>query len=154
VAADDLMGLALGQQFDLITAAAVNGMFATENLPSLGGGLAFEVLYEPTRVTLQVINLAALPGDYNQDGTVNAADYTVWRNNLGSPTALPNDDSPGVGPDDYSRWKTLFGESSGSGAGTTGSANFAVPEPTAAVMLVFGLPLLLRRLNRVQKRGS
>ena len=51
-----------------------------------------------------------LPGDYNQDHVVNAADYTVWRNNLGSGTSLPNDSSAGVGPDDYDRWKTNFGQ--------------------------------------------
>ena len=72
-----------------------------------------------------------LPGDYNQDGTVDAADYTVWRNNLGSSTALPNDDTLGVGPDDYDRWKTHFGESSGSGA----AVNSPVPEPHSDVLV-------------------
>ena len=55
-------------------------------------------------------------GDYNRDGIVNAADYTVWRNNLGSGTALPNDDTAGVGPDDYVRWKTNFGQTAGAGS--------------------------------------
>jgi len=83
-----------------------------------------------------------LPGDYNQNGVVDAADYTVWRDNLGGLTALPNDDTPGVGPDDYTRWKNNFGQSSGtgSGAGATGStaANASVPEP-ATVGLLLGL---------------
>ena len=39
----------------------------------------------------------ALPGDYNGDGIVDAADYTRWRNNLGSTTTLLNDDTSGVG---------------------------------------------------------
>src|SRR5262245_31244587 len=30
-------------------------------------------------------------GDYNNDGTVNTADYVVWRNNLGQSVTLPND---------------------------------------------------------------
>ncbi len=51
-----------------------------------------------------------LLGDYNENGVVDAADYTVWCDKLGSPDALPNDDTAGVGPDDYDRWITHFGE--------------------------------------------
>jgi T5SS/PEP-CTERM-associated repeat protein len=100
--------------------------------------------FDPDQIVLNEFELAPLPGDYNQDGRVNAADYTVWRNNLGSPTALPNDDSPGVGPDDYDRWKTHFGQTLGSGSGATGSASAAVaevPEPAAALLLAMGLVL-------------
>jgi hypothetical protein len=54
----------------------------------------------------------ALPGDYNNDLTVNAADYTVWRNNLNSSLVLPNDETPGfVDEGDYDVWKSHFGES-------------------------------------------
>ena len=53
-------------------------------------------------------------GDYNNNGTVDAADYTVWRNNLGGPgTALANrDPNNGTGPvaaADYNSWKANFG---------------------------------------------
>jgi hypothetical protein len=81
----------------------------------------------------QLYATAALAaGDYNLNGTVDAADYVVWRKTLGSSTSLPADDSPGVGPDDYTRWRAQFAETGGSGAGTvlTGAA---VPEPTALV---------------------
>ena len=46
---------------------------------------------------------AGLLGDYNNDGTVNAADYPVWRDNLGLAIALPNEDAtPGsVTLEDY-----------------------------------------------------
>ena len=33
----------------------------------------------------------ALLGDYNHNGIVDAADYVVWRKNVGTSTALPND---------------------------------------------------------------
>ena len=59
-----------------------------------------------------------LAGDYNVNGVVDAADYVLWRNNLGSGTSLPNDDSPGVGPDDYYSLRTQFGKTAGSGSGT------------------------------------
>jgi len=86
-----------------------------------------------------VVPLVPLPGDYNLNGTVDAADYTVWRDNLGSLTALPNDDTAGVDQDDYTRWKTHFGDSSGSGA----LANSAVPEPAAWWLATVALPMAI-----------
>ncbi|QDU55509.1 rhamnogalacturonan lyase family protein [Aeoliella mucimassa] len=52
-----------------------------------------------------------LPGDYNQDGAVSLADYTVWRDWLGSTTNLAADgDHNGVIDDaDYQIWKQNFG---------------------------------------------
>jgi Dockerin type I domain/PEP-CTERM motif len=57
-----------------------------------------------------------LYGDYNNDGTVNAADYTVWRDHLGQPGAtLQNRDpatdaaNPTVVQADYNIWRTGFG---------------------------------------------
>ena len=51
-----------------------------------------------------------LPGDYNNDGTVDAADYTVWRDNLGSTQFLPNDITPDVvDQSDYDVWFANFG---------------------------------------------
>ncbi len=63
-----------------------------------------------------------VPGDYNNDGTVNAADYVLWRN--GGP--LQNEvDNPGtVDAADYTAWRTRFGNTAGSGAGGS-----TVPEP-------------------------
>ena len=59
-------------------------------------------------------NLPALLGDYNQNGTVDAADYTVWRDSLGQ-TGLPmfsGADGSGngsIGAEDYGVWKSQFG---------------------------------------------
>lgn len=53
-----------------------------------------------------------VPGDYNNDGTVNAADYIVWRKNSGTTNVLPNDGHGGtIGVDQYTVWQTHFGES-------------------------------------------
>ena len=78
---------ALGAEFMILSAASVSGPFATKDFSAapLGSGLAWDVLYSPTSVTLKVV--AGIPGDYNQNGTVDAADYVVWRNNLGAPRA-------------------------------------------------------------------
>ena len=60
-----------------------------------------------------------LPGDYNFNGTVDAADYSVWRDTLGSTTDLRADGSGNglVDEDDYTVWKTNFGHTLGSGSG-------------------------------------
>ena len=56
--------------------------------------------------------VAPLPGDYNANNVVDAADYTVWRDRLGTSVVLSNDTTPGsVGPEDYTEWKQHFGMS-------------------------------------------
>jgi hypothetical protein len=65
-------------------------------------------------------------GDYNGDHTVNAADYTVWRNNLGLSVTLPGDTTPGtVTPADFAIWKANYGNVAGAAAQET-----SVPEPS------------------------
>jgi uncharacterized protein YkwD len=94
------------------------------------------------KVDYLALELASLPGDYNNDGIVNTADYTVWRDHLGSATALANDDTAGVDQDDYTRWMNNFGNTLAGGAATS-----AVPEPSTALLLLTALlaPLLIRR---------
>jgi hypothetical protein len=77
-----------------------------------------------------------LIGDYNNDMVVNAADYTVWRDNLGADgsTLGSNRDSDNMGAvssHDYDSWKAHFGEIPGGGA-----AAVAVPEPAGLTLLV------------------
>jgi hypothetical protein len=89
----------------------------------------------------QLPGSGVLAGDYNNDGMVNLADYTVWRDNLGSSVALPNDEIGGtIGTDQYNQWKANFGES------TPILSTATVPEPSAALLLALGgLLLLVRR---------
>jgi hypothetical protein len=80
---------------------------------------------------------APLLADYNGDGAVDAADYVVWRANVGAAT-LNNRDSNGMGPvgqADYDFWRMHFGETAGSGA--SASVNASVPEPVTLVLLMF-----------------
>jgi len=75
-----------------------------------------------------------VPGDYNNNGTVDAADYTLWQDTLGQ-NVTAGTGADGV-PDgiisglDYTFWKTRFGNTSG-----TGSTS-AVPEPASLVLLL------------------
>jgi hypothetical protein len=82
-----------------------------------------------------------IPGDYNQDGTVNAADYTVWRDTLGKSVALGTGaDGDGDGmitAADYAVWKQHFGDSASGSAAAT-----AVPEPAGLSMALIALAFL------------
>jgi len=77
---------------------------------------------------------AVLPGDYNDDGRVDSADYTIWRNTLGSQSdlAADGDGSGAVDAADYELWKSHFGQTLGDGAGAAG----AVPEPRAMLLAI------------------
>jgi PEP-CTERM motif len=88
--------------------------------------------------------IAATVGDYNDDGKVDAADYTVWRDNLGkSAAALANRDPNVTGlvkAGDYTAWKTHYGQGGGGGgASIIGYAPAAVPEPGTLVLALLGM---------------
>jgi T5SS/PEP-CTERM-associated repeat protein len=141
-----------GQSFTILTADDIDGMFTTETLPSVPGRI-FDVIYNPNSVVLTV--LSALPGDYNGNGTVDAADYTVWRDNLGG-SSLPNEGaSLGTVDDfDYDFWKLHFGETAGSGSAGVSPSQAAVPEPATLSLMLGGLiaALLMRGVRRTGSR--
>lgn len=87
----------------------------------------------PTSLVLTYVGaVASLPGDFNGDLIVDAADYTVWRDNLGSTegTLLNGNGNGGViDQSDYTLWKSNFGAVLASAA-----LNAAVPEPGAAAL--------------------
>jgi thermolabile hemolysin len=86
----------------------------------------------------RALAMLTLPGDYNHNKVVDAADYTVWRDALGksgSGLAGDGDGSGLVDHADFNIWKTHFGQTAGSGPGA--SANAAVPEPATSVLLMF-----------------
>jgi hypothetical protein len=79
---------------------------------------------------------AGTTGDYNNNGKVDAADYTVWRDHLGQTFALPNRDPMNTGAisaADYTSWKTHFGAG---GAGSGASVSGAVPEPGTVLLSI------------------
>ena len=83
-----------------------------------------------------IVEAIGIPGDYNENGIVDSGDYSVWLSSLGSAEALPNDDTAGVGPDDYMRWKTAFGQTS-----TLTSSLESVPEPSSLCLFYFVISL-------------
>ena len=76
-----------------------------------------------------------LPGDFNGDGSVDAADYVVWRKN-------PN----GIfTASDYAEWRAHFGHTSSSGAAlrSVEPMSASVPEPAALAVAGFACMSLL-----------
>jgi hypothetical protein len=100
-----------------------------------------------------------LLGDYNDNGIVDAADYTVWRNTLGeSGFALSGDGDASqiVDAADYVVWKENFGKVSPSTLGS-GTATFfvSVPEPGGVVLCLMGAgcgAFLFGRNGQVRRR--
>ncbi len=87
-----------------------------------------------------------LAGDYNQDGAVDAADYTVWRDNLGKTdlAAFSGADGDGDGQvtqSDYELWRVNFGAVL-STSPSQANQGVGVPEPGAAATILLSLTSL------------
>jgi hypothetical protein len=96
---------------------------------------------------------AGVPGDYNQNGTVDAADYVVWRKGLGTSANLPNRDpsqSGNISQADYNFWRQNFGRTGGAGSAIL-SASSAVPEPGSAILLAVSCLLVNLAVSRPRR---
>ena len=97
------------------------------------GTIDSNVAFTTLVTTNVIVNIAA--GDYSGNGIVDAADYTVWRDNFGANvtagTLADADNSGTIDDADYTIWANNFGL----GAPSSSSAT-AIPEPTALVLLL------------------
>jgi hypothetical protein len=121
---------------------AAGNIYITDNLSEVlevfspGGQWLSTFSFDGTNRDFSVVAVApGLPGDYNSDGVVNAADYTVWRDN---PAANGGDGG-------YLVWANNYGS-------TSMANSTAVPEPTGIVatlgFVAAGLGLRGRRSSR------
>lgn len=101
---------------------------------AIGSGADFEWPEITGTGLLEVTSFTGLAGDYNADGTVNLADYTVWRDHLGSPagTLLNDPNAEVIGPAQYTTWKTNFGNTL---PPVSSLAQTTVPEPSTGFLL-------------------
>jgi hypothetical protein len=107
-----------------------------------GGGLELEIA------------LPFLLGDFNRDGSVDAADYIVWRKTLGTFVATAGMGADGnhngiVDLGDFAMWRAHFGAVMPAGAGST-----FVPEPSAALLAAIAIGLSGFPRRRAIGRGA
>lgn len=131
--------------------ATIDGMASFDGIQISGGITGFSVMHEVTYFNnlpsvLDVLNFVELkvntteskigvPGDYNQNGTVDAADYVLWRN---SPSSFGGD------PGGYNTWRTHFGQPTSGNAAIRGASNTKVPEPGSTALLALAVLAILR----------
>ena len=129
----DQTGIVNGTHFlRIVMSTNVNGLFA--------GGTSTPIDFQIDNFRL-ITEISGVPGDYDNDGIVDAGDYIAWRKALATPnTQLLNEvanTTPGVVTvEDYNAWRARFGNTTGSGSGLGSSA---VPEPAGAVLLISAL---------------
>lgn len=137
--------------FDIVSVGGtLTGQFvglAEGGLVASPGGTNLYITYQGGNGNdIALFTTSGLDGDYNNDGFVNIADYTVWRDNLGAPEGtLLNDPNVGtIAAAQYTTWKNNFGNSL---PFTVASAT--IPEPSSCVLLALlataGVCRLVRR---------
>jgi lysozyme len=101
----------------------------SSSVPGISGNVDGDVFRGTTEELTQLL-LTYMPGDFNHDLAVDAADYTMWRNELGD----------GYAAADYNLWKTHFGATPpengfAGGAGSALEGSRGVPEPASLALL-------------------
>jgi hypothetical protein len=83
----------------------------------------------------------AASGDYNHDGIVDSADYTLWRDTFGQTvplgTGADGNLSGTIDAGDYASWKSRFGLADSGGASTA-----AVPEAESRALAIIGIVIV------------
>jgi hypothetical protein len=146
--------LAVGGNLDLSSAdfldVAGTGSGSSWIVATYGGALTgvfdnvtpgFTVDYGTGSNSQITLMTAGLPGDFNNDGKVDAADYVVWRTNPAS---------HGGDPDGYGTWRQNFGNASATGSDVI-SAGPAAPEPTTVALFLLAYAQYATWKRRVRK---
>jgi hypothetical protein len=149
-----------GSDSDVIGESFLTGNSSLANNAEISLGNAFnpagarDLVFRYGRLTSSV----QIPGDYNTNGAVDAADYVLWRENLNQSVTLPNDSTPGmVTQADYDVWRANFGRSGGPAGPSTLTTGFiryvtagaglgsssGVPEPATVIFIGMGLGVVV-----------
>ena len=93
--------------------------------------------------TTGVDELLTIAGDYNSDGVVDLADYTVWRNTLGATVTVGTGADGGasgvIDAGDYAAWKANFAASYSDAAAIGDGSYQSLPEPNAVALALGAL---------------
>jgi T5SS/PEP-CTERM-associated repeat protein len=120
-----------GDVFDILDWTSLSGTFDAIMLPALSADL----VWNTSQLYLSGVLIVTIPGDYNGDGTVDTADYVLWRKD---PAAFGGD------PAGYNTWRTNFGRQIGAGSGFAASPR-GVPEPECSLLVCLALAGRLAR---------
>lgn len=140
---------ATGDEIVLVEADAIAGGFTWVEVSAIPAGLVWALLERDGEegARRQLALTFAAEGDLNFDGSIDAADYTVWRDNLGTEGVVPFSRGDGDGDGvvttaDYEVWRSGFG------AAPAGDPVVA-PEPPAVLLM-----LLAASLGCAGRRGD
>lgn len=122
-----------GDTFTLAEYESVVGDFDSLSLPA---GYAWRLDAKPTSLVLETLG-EVLQGDFNGDGVVDAGDYSVWRDGLGTAYTAG----------DYAVWRENYGAVAGARA-----ASVTAPEPGALALLVAATTATLMRRRAGARR--
>jgi hypothetical protein len=112
------------------------------NISGANDGLAIDDFF------LGTLLAHGFAGDYNNNGTVDAADYIVWRDKLNQAVTISNDITPGtVSTQDLAEWRQRFGEADPPPASGSGFSS-SVPEPSTLLLAELMLVTLPGRIRR------
>lgn len=94
------------------------------------------------QVTSQVVTL---PGDYNDDGLVDVADFVLWRDNLGAIEGTLANDSDGgpIGTAQYGTWVANYGSQL-----VSSNSLLTIPEPTTLLLIGIAACLVATKAKR------
>lgn len=142
---------AIGNSFQIVSATGGRaGTFANLALPALAGGANWKINYAANAVNLSV---GGVLGDFNLDGRVDAADFSVWRDTFGSNSSAADASGNGtVDQQDYNIWKANFGAVAATGDGA--AATLAAPVPESATIILAGTIGVLLLASRPTNRRS
>jgi hypothetical protein len=134
---DDSLAATTQNFYDLVTAPIIADIGISFSGPA---GWGYRIVSGGNGQILRVgLGLQRqLPGDHNDDGKVDAADYVVWRK---------NPQGHGGEPGGYDAFRQNFGEP------VSGSSLPAVPEPAAGSLLLMALICLTAR-SRLASRAE
>jgi hypothetical protein len=141
-------------------------------IPSVAGGSSFDGNVTDFRISVNAFNFVFTPefqllvdniavvrpgsitptGDYNGDGFVDAADYTIWRDTFGQTVANLGEGADGdlsgmIDEGDYDFWKLNFGTAIPPGGGSL-TVGTLVPEPSGVLLALWTLVVVSCRRSK------
>ena len=120
---------------DAQTGRVVTQYSGAGSSPAIAGGLVYTVDADGRMVAIG----GSLPGDADNNGTVDAGDYALWFNHYGTCGAWEDGDvnSDGtIDASDYAIWFNAYG---------SGGSGLPAPEPATLTLCLLGAAALLRR---------